>query len=222
MRVQKWTIIWMSFICLFSLLLSIFLDRTIQNNYWSGILVGIFSSGLVTLFLSVISYNNDRLKALEEFFIQAHKALNKFNSFAYHDDINKSIDIVIEIASYDYTYLDNAYGNIDFIFNNEKLHKYIFDEIYKPLTDMKKLFVEKAFHFKEYKGAISGNKKVMRIFLEEIDKKLIHRDFSEVYGKDVTKIEYSYNKFYRSINNELNSRYYKIMYGKKIYLQEEK
>lgn len=216
MRVHKRTINWMTRVCIISFLISLILYHSVQNEYWSNIFIGIFSSGILTLLISTISYNIERQKVLEEFYIQAIKVLGIINMYDNNGDIEKSIESVIEMANYDYVLLDNAYGNIDFIFSNRKLRKYIYDDIYKPITDMKNLIIDKTFHFKEYKKAANGNLNVMKIFIEEINQVLMFKEYKEVQSSDGTicKIEYSYNKFVRNIKKELNTKYYRIMYGK--------
>lgn len=208
---------WMTGLCIISFMISLILDYAVKNKYWSNIFIGIFASGLLALLLSIISYNVERQKALEDFYIQANKALNIFNLYENNGDIERSMDIVIEMANYDYICLDNAYGNIDFIFGNKRLRKYIYNDIYKPIIDLKNLIIEKAFHFKEYKKTVNGNLKVMKMFIDEIDNVIMFRDCKELSDESICKMNYSYNKFVRNIRDELNSEYYKIMYGNNMY-----
>lgn len=177
---------WMTGLCIISFMISLILDYAVKNKYWSNIFIGIFASGLLALLLSIISYNVERQKALEDFYIQANKALNIFNLYENNGDIERSMDIVIEMANYDYICLDNAYGNIDFIFGNKRLRKYIYNDIYKPIIDLKNLIIEKAFHFKEYKKTVTGNLEVMKMFIDEIDH--IDLDLCEEKIKDMEVI----------------------------------
>lgn len=217
MRVNKKTIDYMIVICTFSFIISLFLDCSVKNKYWSNIVIGIFASGLLTLFLSIITYNTEKQKALEKFYIEANKALNNINKYRYDGDVEKTIDILIEISDYDYSSLDTAYRGIDFIFSNNNSRKYIYNDIYKPIRNLKKLIAEKIFHFKEYKDAKNGNLEVMKKVINKIDDMIMFRDCKMVQSEDGSdcQITYSYNKFVRNIKDELSSRYYEIMYGDK-------
>ena len=216
MSIHKKSIIFLVGICILSFLTSLWLDY-VENKYWTNIFIGMFSSGLLALFLSIISYNTERKKALEEFYIQANKILDIFNSFENDGNLEKSMDIVIEISKYDCTGLINAYGNIDFMFGNKTLRSYIYRDIYNPIMDLDTLIKDKAYHFKEYKKAKCGNLLVMKMLLDEIDKKIMfckNKTFQSPDGSTCKTI-YRYNKFVKSIREELNSRYYEIMYGHK-------
>jgi len=206
----------MVIICVFSIIIA-FIFNKYNVGFWVNIFIGIFSSGVLALILSIIGYQIERMKTLEEFYTYVLKAIANFNRFENNGDPQYTMDIVLKINDFDYTALDMSYGNIDFMFANNTHRKYIYDRIYKRVCNLKHIINDKSFHFKEYKKAINGNLPVMELFIKKIDEEIMARKREDITNEDgsVCIVSSSYNKFNNEIMDELNGKYYKIMYGRK-------
>lgn len=213
MRTNKPAIIWSTIVSIAALLCSLILHY-FSFEYWSNLFAGIFASGVLTIMISIINYRTERRKTLEQFYSYAKKAANNFNRFENDRDLERSIDSILAMNDFDYIELDNAYGDMSFLFHDKKTRKYIFEKIYEPTLVLRRLISEKCFHFKEYRKALNGNSRVMRIFVDEVaDAIMAHTEMKSVneYGVSmVTKT--SHNKIVEQILEELNGRYYEIMY----------
>lgn len=79
------------------------------------------------------------------------------------------------------------------------------------------------WNFKWHKDGSGRNEKMMQRYINEIEPLIIERkdykipletdDNGNVISEQ--KQSYSINKLFRDITNELNNRYYEIMYGKR-------
>lgn len=213
MKIQKYNIILSISICIISLIVALILSE-FSYSFWSNIFIGIFSSGILTLLLSIAAYRIERKNALEAFYSSVLEVVNNFNIYEYKDDLEKTMNIVLKMNEFNYKDLDMSYGNIDFLLTYKKQREYIYNNIYSKITNIRKIISEKAFHFKEYNKASNGNLRVMKHFVEEIDDKFMFRSVEEVFNEEGEnhKIAYVYNKLTVEILEELNGKYYDLMY----------
>lgn len=109
----------------------------------------------------------------------------------------------------------------DFIFTNGSSRVYIYEAIYKRIVDLRNRIAEKSFHFMEYMKAKNGNLHVMELFIKEIDKEIMSREYKVISNEDgsTCRVSSSHNKFIKEIDDEINGRYFKIMYGRKAYIE---
>lgn len=63
------------------------------------------------------------------------------------EKINLAIDNYIDISTISLASLDNAYGNLDFLFANKRLRADAYNKIYNRIRTMRDSFVTEAFHF---------------------------------------------------------------------------
>ena len=196
-----------------TLIVSIIFQIT-DFEYIANIFAGIFASTLLTLLIAIINYNVERTKVLEKFYTYALKAVNNFNSFENEGDIEATIDIVIEMNKFDYTEFDISFGEICFLFNNKRNRQYIYKNIYFHIVELRKLIIEKTFHFKEYRKATNGNRAVMKIFIDEIDNVIMDRDTNAYTCEETMVYTTVKNKIVEQLRKELDGRYYKILYPK--------
>lgn len=216
MRTNKPAIIWSSIISIVSLTISIIthIIVCVKCEYISNLFAGIFASGVLALLIAIINYRSERRKTLEQFYSYVLKVASNFDRFEYSDDIERSIDSVLQIKQFDYLPLDNAYGDMDFLFGDKKKRKYIYNKIYKPILDCRDLITEKAFHFTEYKKAANGNKKVMKIFVDDIANILLTQKEDDIIEPNGHVIKFKGIKpnLTAQLRNEINGEYYSIMY----------
>lgn len=183
-------------------------------EYVSNLFAGIFASGLLALLIAIINYCTERKRTLKKFYFYGMKAATNFNHFESDGDLERSIDSVLAMNEFDYLELDNAFGDIHFIFYNKKTRKYIYKSIYELIVKMRKLISCKCFHFKEYRKAANGNSKVMQGFIAQIDAAFIHRTEKKIIHEDgtITDMLSYHNQLVKMLREELNGRFYKIMY----------
>lgn len=211
MRTNKIAIIVLTPITIVSFLLAIIYRN--RYSFTSNILLGIFGSSLLTLIMSVINYFNERRKTCERFYQYAKKAICNYSKYHFEYDFDKKINTILLINEFDYSELDDAYGDFAFLFNNKKLHKRIGTEIYKLILDAREIIAVKSFHFNEYKLAKNGNKQVINIFINELDEFFIKKEISTCEDSSTIITSYS-NRIVEEIDTNLTGWYYELMYPK--------
>lgn len=218
MKANKLAIILTAIFSVISLVIAAVLNNISnkQNDFIVNVLIGIFASGLVALIIAIINYASERRKVLEHFSVQINKVINNYFKFRNDGDFDKSLHSVIDMAEFDYTVLDNLYGEIDFLFNNRKNRHYIYCNLYEPTKAMRKQISQYAKHFQLYYDSPSGNKVVMQDFLNKLDKQMIERkpDIKITLDNgDITTIGVSPRYIVcENLLNELNGEFRRIMY----------
>ena len=213
MRTNKLAIIWSTIISIVALICSFVLQH-FGFEYGANLLAGIFASGVLTIMISIINYRTERRKTLEQFYAFAKKAANNFNQFENAGDLERSIDLILVMNDFDYIELDTAYGDMCFLFRDKKTRKYIFENIYAPTLKLRRLISEKCFHFREYRKVLSGNSRVMRIFVDEVAVAIMsQQEMTSVNEHGVSIVmKTTHNKAVEQLLEELDGHYYKIMY----------
>ncbi|MBB6731401.1 hypothetical protein [Cohnella zeiphila] len=216
MRIHKLTVIWMGVVGAISLIVAWVLKQ-ISQDFWSNIAIGILSSGILAIVISIVGYNVERRRILEEFYLLACKAVRNIISYERNGNAEKTMRSVVQMASYDYSALDNAFANIDFFWNGKKHRARIYNNIYSRIVMMRKAISQKSFHFSLYLSGKTTNINVMNHFIEELDKELITFRVSEIEDQEGNKtiMKYAYKNAKDILEKELNTWYFKLMYGKK-------
>ena len=94
---------------------------------------------------------------------------------------------------------------------------YIYQNIYKPIYDLNNKIAEHEWHFRWYQDGSGKNDKVMIDFISEIEPLFIEHIVKEYTMEDgkTMSIASTQNILVHSILEELNGRYYDIMYNRK-------
>lgn len=214
MRENKIAIIWSSAISLISIVVSVILHIT-SFEYISNLFAGVFSGSVLALLVATINYSVARRKTLERFFIYAFKAADNFKKFN-NDNLESAIDSVLLMAQFDYLELENAYGDICFIHRHRQNFKYISENIYEPILNLRNLILKNSVHFKEYRKAENGDTSMMQVFIEQIDAEIMDRTNNLYEGeKNTTKVSFCRNKIAETLQAELRGKYYRLMYPRK-------
>jgi len=213
MRTNKYAVFSSAAIGVLALETAIILNRQ-ECTFAANLFSGIFSSTVLAFSLSIIGYINDRIKTLEKFYSYAEKAAANLNLYKNNGDIETTIDIILQIDRFDYLELDNAYGDICFLFQDEKKRKYIYDSIYGKTIKIRKLIREISYHINVYKNINNGNITVMRNFVGEIDKEIMKRTDKNIKNSDgsITHFSSAQNQLVLDILSELGGKYYDLMY----------
>lgn len=211
MRTNRLAIYSLTPLTLISLLLAIFFRNC--SSFTSNVFLGVFGSSLLTLIMAVINYFNERRRTCELFYQYAKKAIHNYGKYHIDYDFDKKIDTVLLMNEFDYSALDNAYGDFAFLFHNKKLHKKIGNQIYQLTLDAREIIAVKSFHFNEYKQAENGNKPVMNVFINELDEFFIKKDITTFEDSPATITHYR-NHIVDKIDKNLVGWYFELMYPK--------
>lgn len=214
MRVHKMTLIFMTIICVSSLIAALFLDN-VNKPFWTNLAIGIFSSGFLALIISVVAYRVERRRTLEEFYSQAIKAIRNFNQYDKDDKPNVKMEIVVEMEKHDYNSLDTSFANIDFIWFNKKNQSRIYNEIYSKIMKYKSEIIHKQYHFNMYIKEQHTNLEVMLRFIDELEDIFLTKTNSEFISEDGSKTNITSVRRNADdiLNDEISSWYFKLMYG---------
>lgn len=219
MRINKYSIYLTSIVSIFSLFIAIVLNEK-QQDFVANLFAGICTGAILTLMISVLGYQLERKKTLERFYSYARKAAFNYNLFENEGDLERTIDLVLQMNDFDYLELDNAYGDISFLWKDEEKRTYIYDTIYGVTIHMRDLIAKKAFHFKQYRKQTSRDgdsrkcEAAMHRFVNEIDAEIMLRmvkTYTDEDGEERT-VWYSKNRVSPALLRELNGKYFEIMY----------
>ena len=215
MSLYKKSIIVTAILSIISLAMAIIFNYVINEQFWCNVCLGVFGSSVLTLITSKIGYSVERRSCLEAFYEDTLKVLNRINRYQHDLALEEKIDFFLAMMDYDKSSWNTTIGKLDFFDNKQR--EYIYQSIYNPLKELDKVISEHAWHFRMYKNGTGRNEAVMQTFIEEIehyvlDKKEYHHPGED--NEDFTTRTIT-NRIVDEILEELNGRYYEIMYGKK-------
>ena len=118
---------------------------------------------------------------------------------AYYQDLKECFNSYIKIADMKLGTLDNAYGNLDFIFGNRSLRQWTYEAAYKPIKEIWRSAVEQAYHFQLYKVG-KGNRAVCTTLLLGLNKEWFST--KEINDKDIHSIVI-YRKHYDILSDTI-------------------
>lgn len=113
----------------------------------------------------------------------------------YYKELNKCFDSYIEISTMNLGDLDNAYGNLDFIFANSTLRKMAYEQVYEPIKEQRKSALRQAYHFQLYKAG-EGNISACTAFILKLNEEWFST--KEVNNDDIHSITV-YRKCYDAL-----------------------
>ncbi len=195
-----------------------------EADFWCNVSLAIFGSGLLTCVSSYISYTYERRKVLEGFTYATRSLLHVINKYDKDWDVERKIDFFLDYDDIDKSYWDQQLGEISFLFDCGKHNfNYIYQKIYKPLLDFNKAVSNHQFHFKYHKDGSGKNDAVMKMFVEELEPLVIERITTVHESQDGQDFEITNirNKLVFTLQEELNGRYYNIMYNRKAQKESE-
>lgn len=216
MKAHKYAIIITGIIWVVALFSSLIIYCVFGSVFWIGVLQGVFGSAILVFTIEIIGYFNSRRNVLEDFLLQTQRILRKLNMYERNFPIDKKIEYFLQINDSDYILweeLGRIYARIDFIFDfNNKVRKYIFDAVYKPLEKVKSEIVKHSPNFKEHLDGSGHNDEAMKKYIKTIEPMILEVNVQDINGIKCTGVR---NKIVEEISGELNGRFSKIMYGKK-------
>lgn len=103
----------------------------------------------------------------------------------YDNELEKILDSYISISNLDYSEADSGYGNLDFLFNNFKLRKWIHKDIHEKIRELLYFVRDKAVHFEYQKDKETSNKALLLTLLYELQEEIFEK-------KEEIKDKYKY------------------------------
>ena len=126
-------------------------------------------------------------------------ARKKFNEEMeeYKNSLIETIDSYLLVSEGGKQNLENAYGNLDFIFGNKQLRNEIYEKIHLPIQEYMHDILKMGFHFRTFKESENGNIAVMIDFIDQLQNK---------YFKTIVKTDDHYKTtiIYRKLIDELS------------------
>lgn len=218
MRINKIAIYVLTPITIISFVLALLLHiLCVGCEFVINTLQGVFCSSLLALIMAIIGYFVERRKTLEKFWTYGHKIMRNYGKYHYEMSIEEKMNATILMNEFDYSPFDDAFGEIEFLFNNKKLHKKIGENIYKKTLDIRKEISVKAFHFTELKKDLTGNGHPMaKVFVGELDDMLFIKNIYTYQQEDGTTLTQTeiHNKITGEIDEHFVGWYYDLMYFK--------
>lgn len=232
MRIYKNSIIVTAIISIASFSTSFLLKFNFMGKeaeFWYDISMGVFSGAILTLITSIIGYRVERRRSLEGFWLYIQKILKHLSNYESTMTVNQKIDFFIDLYNQDRIELDTYLGDIHFLFDwEQKTFLYIYNSIYYPIERIYNLVALYYGDLKAYKNGFNINDGDIQSYVSKIESLIIEKTIYKVpseideTGRVISESICSkeHNKIVDSIADELNSRYYIIMYGKRTYKKE--
>ena len=115
----------------------------------------------------------------------------------YKKSLTKTIDSYLLISDGGKQKLENAYGNLDFIFGNMHFRNQVFEKIHFPIQQYMHDILKMGFHFRTFKESENGNIAVMIDFIDQ---------FQTKYFRTIVKTDNNYKTtvIYQKLIDELS------------------
>ena len=98
-----------------------------ETDFWKNVCLGIFGSAFLTILTSIMSYNHEKEKTLENFLYHTQQILTIANKYQEHMTLEEKIRFFLEYSEFDKIAWDADFGNMSF-FSEKITHnqKYIY------------------------------------------------------------------------------------------------
>lgn len=95
----------------------------------------------------------------------------------YKNSLIETIDSYLLISEGGKQNLENAYGNLNFLFGNKHLRNEIYGKIHLPIQEYMHDILKMGFHFRTFKESENGNIAVMIDFIDQLQNKYFQTIF---------------------------------------------
>lgn len=194
-----------------------------EAKFWCNVCLAVFGSALLTLITSCVGYLVEKQRTLESFNYSTRALLHIINKYDLNWSLERKMDFFLDYSDVDKSVWDAHLGAIYFLFDPGKItFKYIYQKIYKPISDINQIIASHIYHFKWHKNGSGKNDVVMRGFVTEIESLFMEEISSQPFFEDGETVQTKMvrNKLVYTALEELNGKYYEIMYSK-IYSERE-
>lgn len=190
------------------------------DSFWTNALLGVFGSSLLTFTTSVVGYRVERRKTFEGFWYETLEILKTLNKYQIGWTLEEKISFFLSYHDTSKVSWDRYFGDFSFLFNwKKKTSNYIYSNIYQPILEINSLISSHVWHFRWYKDGSGRNDVVVGEFVQKIEELIIETTQpnpndpkGNPYSMNCTK-----NRIINLIGNELEEKYYILMYGKRLY-----
>lgn len=214
MFIYKKGIIVSASLSIVSLFVAIILNYVVAEGFWCNVMLGVFGSSLLAMITSIIGYVYERRNTMELFYTETLKLVNIFNRYQTDLTLDQKIEFFLGLSDYDTSDLNLLIGKMDF-FNNDN-RDYIYKSIYNPLIIAYNKSISHSWHFRMHRNGTGVNEPEMKSFIEEIEPCFIEiKTYTHEYEKETFNSKTIKNKLVDEIIEQLNGKYYQIMYGNK-------
>lgn len=189
-----------------------------EAEFWCNVCLAVFGSGLLTFITSCIGYATEKVRTLASFSYSTRSLLHILKKYDFSWDLERKIDFFLDYADVDKSVWDAQLGAIYFMIDpGKKKFKYIYQKIYKPILGVNQKVADHEAHFKWHKDGSGKNDAVMADFVAEIESLFIEKTTSRHTLKDGQEFETTaiQDKLVHATLEELNGKYYDIIYSKK-------
>lgn len=226
MRIYRNAIVITFLITIISVVIAfIFNFYTNIDAFWCNLFLGVFGSGLLTFITSVISYCVERRKTFEGFSYNTKAILHELNKYQTNWSLDEKVEFFLNFHDFSLIEWDRYYGEFALLFDWKKENtSYIYSKIYKPLSQIDHLINFHTWHFRWHKDGSGRNESVISRFVKEIEDLIIETTKSTFLECSIPTednaapvMTSTRNRIVQDISTELNEKYYKLMYGSRIY-----
>lgn len=193
-----------------------------ESEFWVNVCLALFGSALLTTLSSIVSYFQERRSTLEGFAYHCKQILRILNKYQESMSLEEKMSFYLDYHDFDKTAFDVDYGNIDFFlekFTGDR--EYIYQKIYLPILNFSKAVNSHVWHFRWYFDGSGKNTSAMEIFVNQLEHHLLFQEESELpatdvhHGNALEELISTESRLVSEISNQLNTRYYDILYLKK-------
>lgn len=200
-----------------------------KPDFWINVCLGVFGSAILTTMTSIVFYQYERRNTLEGFMYHTRQILFLLNKYQDTMSLGQKLNFFIDYQEFDKSEWDRDFGNIDFLFDKSKKKQYIHDCIYYPILKFNRAVENRAWNFRQCLGATQKNNAAMQQLVAELEDHLFEtstKDIPTKYDANGVPIEFCHctavmPKLVHNSYQELNGRYYEIIYGKRIARKQE-
>ena len=234
MRVYKKMIIVAALIAIVSFLVVVILHYCCpcyETEFWINVCLGLFGSAALTVLTSVLSYNHEKIKTLEDFFCHTQQLIYFVNKYQEQMTLEQKIQFFLSYSEFDKLAWDSDFRNLDFFFEcKTKDREYIYYSIYKPIIDFNDAVTKYVWNFRWHLDGSGKNDAVMQKFVEELQGyllKIVEQEIPKEYDENGKETSFMHckstsPKLVLEVQTELTGPYYEIMYGNRHTVKEHK
>lgn len=213
MKIHKITIYVMAVLSIGSLSTAIllsYINTCNQYDFIINILLGVFGSSSVTVFVSTINYFGERQKTMESFWDDTYCLINYLLEYKCYASIEDKINYLNKYPYYIVSNLNKLYGNFSFFM--KKKMKFVYDDLYKPVVDFDSEIKKSINHLNnliDCKDEKNDKRKEIESKVKKIEDLFV--TYNPLTPKTVV-ISSSQYFFTDKIEEILNNKYYNKLY----------
>ena len=178
-------------------------------SFWSNALLGVFGSSFLSFLIAVINYVNERKRTLENFLLDGSKVRTLYNKYPLNGNDEEKARLILQMAEFDYTSLDNAYGGVSFLIRHHYWQEKIWNEVYEPICRVRKAIAKCAKEIQRFSLLQNMDSATLSSCISEVDKVITKTTIYNVDGISMPEIS---NSIVEELDNKLNGFFYDLLY----------